>query len=288
MTLPRILTIDGVWGFTWARADGTPSWLADLLTSADAEPHRWLPTHLKALDDELIALAGRYGDVLGGRSAAAGEQEQLTAAYAAVDRACLEYAVAADTARLPEDIRAGQILGSAALMGIRCRAVLGLVGPAPFDGELDPPPRGVIAGRAGLHPVSRSEPWRGSRWLVRTDDGRRLPATLSMLLGDSSGVDRQATLREHREALAVVTAAVLDPAADPITASGALDWLLFDWLMAHRDGPDSAAVQVDSGPTGDAAVIVAAVATSVRTRLRFDPALMAAIPERSCRSTRRP
>ncbi len=269
-----MLVDDGRWGFAWAHPDGTVAPLAELVSAPGAEADRWLPTHLEALDEQLVELAGRHGEVLGGgRRPTEDERADLADAYVAVDRAVLEYALASRAVGGPPDVRAGQILGTGALLGIRARAVLGLTGAAPFDGELDEPAPGMVGGHAGLHVVDPAAPWRGSRWLVVTDDGRRLPATLSMLLFDSSGVDTEAALREHREALAAVTEAVLDPAAEPMAASGAVDWLLFDWLMAHRDGPDSGAVQFPTGREGDAALVVAAAAASVQVRRRFDPAL---------------
>lgn len=276
-----MLVEDGTWGFAWARADGSGTTLADLVTDPGAEPERWLPTHLEALDEQLVEMAARHGEVLGGgRRPTDGDRTDLVAAHLAIDRAVHEYAVAARAVGGPTDVRAGLILGTASLFGIRARAVLGLVGAAPFDGELDQPTAGMVGGRAGLHAVDPDRAWRGSRWLVVTDDGRRLPATLSMLLFDASGVDKEAALREHREALAAVTAAVLDPAADPMTASGAVDWLLFDWLMAHRDGPDSAAVRIPAGREGEAAMVVAAAAASVEVRRRVDPALARAVGAR--------
>ncbi|HRK46647.1 MAG TPA: hypothetical protein PK324_13535, partial [Nocardioides sp.] len=208
------------------------------------------------------------------------EHEPLGRAYRELDRLTAEYAAAHAAVALPDDPRAGQILGTAALMSIRAREALGLLGPSPFTGELDDPGLGVVGGRAGLHWVAADQPWKGARWLVVTDDARRLPATLSMLLFDSSGVDKDATLHEHREALHAVTAAV--DAADavhlePIAASGALDWLLYDWLMAHRDAPDSGAVEIRSGRVADARMIVAAATTSARLRARFDPLLIGVI-----------
>jgi hypothetical protein len=149
-----------------------------------------------------------------------------------------------------------------------------MMGAPPFEGELDEPGLGVIGGRAGLHWVTPEAAWPGARWLVVTDDGLRLPATLSMLMFDASGVDKDATLTEHREALTEVTRAVTGPAVEPMQASGALDWLLFDWIMAHRDGPDSGAVEIRSGKLADADMIVAATATSAQIRARFDPALV--------------
>ncbi len=277
--LPRIVATDGVVGFHWAFPDGAPARLAELLELPGAEPERWLPTHLEALDDVLIDVVGRFGEVLGGgRGPRPAEREELTAAYVAIDRATFEYAEcterpAEQAAALPVDLRAGQILGTAALVSIRSRSALGLIGPAPFDGTLDDPGAGVIGGQAGMHRVDPQRPWAGGRWLVVTDDGRRLPATLSMLLFDSSGVDKEASLREHREALTEVTDAVQGPDAEPMTACGAVDWLLFDWVMAHRDAPDSGAVQITSRNTGDVTMIVAAAGASVRVRARFDPAL---------------
>jgi hypothetical protein len=269
-----MLVGDGRWGFSWARADGTETTLAELVGAPGAEPERWLPTHLEALDEQLVDLAGRHGEVLGGgRRPTESERAELAEAYLAIDRAVLEYAAAARAVGGPTHVRAGLILGTAALLGIRARSVLGLTGAAPFEGELDQPSPGMVGGRAGLQPVDEHEPWRGSRWLVVADDGRRLPATLSMLLFDASGVDKEAALREHREALAEVTEAVVDPAAEPMAAAGAVDWLLFDWLMAHREGPDSAAVQIPTGREGEAALVVAAAAASVEVRRRVDPAL---------------
>lgn len=278
MALPRIHATDDELGFHWRTPDDRPARLAELFALPGAEPHRWLPTHAEALDDVLIEVAGRYGEVLGGgRGPRPGEHEGLGAAYRAIDRAVVDYAAAQRAAGLPDDVRAGQIIGTAALLGIRARWALGLTGPAPFDGELDTPGVGMVGGRAGLHWVAEAEPWRGARWLVVTDDSRRLPATLSMLLHDSSGVDREATLTEHREALAAVTDAVLAPAAEPMVASGAVDWLLFDWVMAHREsteGGDSGAVVLPTGRDADASLIVAAADASARVRARFDPGLL--------------
>ena len=274
VALPRIETRPGGVGFGWLTADGRPTTLVDLADQPGGEPHRWVPTHLEALDDTLIEVAGRFGEVLGGgRPPAREERDDLVEAHRAIDRACLEYADGHERAGLPDDPRGGQILGTAALMSIRAREAVGLIGAAPFDGELDTPAPGVVGGRAGLHWVEQEVAWRGARWLVVTGDGRRLPATLSMLLHDSSGVDRTATLDEHRTALVTVTEAVADPTADPFVACGAVDWLLFDWVMAHRESPDSGAVELRSGRAADARMLVRAAAASVRVRARFDPGL---------------
>ncbi len=274
--LPRIVATDDTVGFHWAFPDGRPARLVDLLSLPDAEPDRWLPTHLSALDDVLIEVARRYGQVLGGgRRPYPDERAGLGEAYPAIDRACAEYEQAHAASGLPDDLRAGQILGTAALMSIRCRQALGMMGPAPFDGQLDQPAPGLVSGRAGLYAVDDAEPWRGARWLVVTDDERRLPATLSMLLRDSSGIDKQASLDEHRAALAAVVEAAGDlEAIEPMAASGAIDWLLFDWVMAHRESEDSGAVEIASGRIKDAAMLVSATAASVRVRRRFDPALI--------------
>jgi hypothetical protein len=273
--LPRIDARDGRIGFNWVSPEGLPMRLVEVISLADAEADRWLPTHLQALDDVLIEVAGRLGEILGGgRGPRPDEQDVLSESYRAIDRLSHEYAEARDATDLPDDVRAGQILGTAALMSIRCREAIGLMGPPPFEGNLDEPGPGVIGGRAALAWVDESQAWRGARWLVVTDDGRRLPATLNMLLFDSSGVDKEATLTEHRTALSLVTAGVLDPSAEPLTASGAVDWLLFDWVMAHRESEDSGAVEIKSGRVSDARMLVDAASASARVRARFDQGLL--------------
>lgn len=273
--LPSLHATDERIGFHWLSPEGLPLPLVQVIALPDAEADRWLPTHLEALDDTLIEVAGRFGEVLGGgRGPQPDERDDLTDAYRAIDRASAEYAEAHASVDLRDDVRAGQIIGTGALMSIRIRNSIGLMGPAPFDGELDHPGPGMVGGRAGLHWVDESTLWRGSRWLVVTDEGRRLPATLSMLLFDSSGVNKEASLTEHREALERVTEAVTDRAADPMTASGAVDWLLFDWVMAHRESPDSGAVEIKSGRTSDARMIVLAAAASAQVRARFDVGLL--------------
>lgn len=62
--------------------------------------------------------------------------------------------------------------------------------------------------------------------------------------------------------------------ADPMAVSCALDWLLYDWLMAHRDGPDSAAIEIPKGREPDAILIVDAAAAAVTARASFDPGLL--------------
>ncbi len=96
-----------------------------------------------------------------------------------------------------------------------------------------------------------------------------------MLLYDSSGVNKDASLQEHRGALRAVMTAAKAADADPLAVACALDWLPYDWLMAHRDGPDSAAIEIPKGREADAGLIVDAAAASVTARAAFDPGLLA-------------
>lgn len=275
MAIPAICQTDGTVGFHWLDTAGRPAWLVELFAMEGAEPHRWFPTHLQALDDVLIDVATRLGPVLGGRvDPGAEDRAAVRAAQVAIDRVTHEYALAAEVdARGRRDLRAGQILGTGVLLSVQCRELLGTMAPSPLAGTLDSPGLGVVSGHARIVWVDEANPWQGARWVVETEDGRRLPATLSMLLHDSSGVLKESAVTEHADALKVVTAAVDEGTVEPIQASGALDWLLFDWLMAHRDGPQSAAIEIPSGKIGDAAMIVRAAGTSVTLRSRFDPEL---------------
>ncbi|ODU04032.1 MAG: hypothetical protein ABS81_12050 [Pseudonocardia sp. SCN 72-86] len=272
MTRPRIAQTDDDIGFHWTTPDGTPVGLLDLV-HLDDEPHRLVPTHLAALDDAMVLAAGRFGDVLGGgRAPTSQDATGLRELHRAIDRLTVEYADAAALVGIPSDARVGQIVGTAALIGIRARLPLGLLGPAPLDGELDEPSLGVVGGFGEMTRADPDRPGAGGRWVVRTEDGRRFPATLSMLLFDSSGVQKDAARTEHREAMESV---VLHADADPLTAACALDWLLYDWLMAHRDGPDSGAIELTGpDPDRDAAAVVAAAATSARCRAELDPGLL--------------
>ncbi|MBI3216302.1 MAG: hypothetical protein HYZ38_21005 [Mycobacterium sp.] len=272
---PRIVADDGQIGFYWTTPDGTPCTLQSLVASDD-EPDRLTATHLAALDDALIDAAGRFGELLGGgRRPDPDERAALTELHHSLDGLCADYAAAAATG-IGVDARAGKIIGTAALMSILARAPLGLLGPAPLDGELDTPSPGVVGGYGDMTSVDEQRPWKGARWVVRTESGQRLPLTLQMLLFDSSGVNKEAARREHREAIESVLAAAGHPDADPLDVACALDWLLYDWLMAHRDGPDSAEIVM----VGDAAtqqqvarMIVRAAAASVAARATVDPAL---------------
>lgn len=258
-------------GFRW-QLDGRSVSLAEVM-AADDEPERLPPTHLEALDDALIAAAGTFGEILGGgRDATAAERDGLRALHRALDRLNHEYAAAVTSTRAPVERRAGQIVGTSALMAILARGSVGLLGPAPLEAELDEPGAGVVGGYGDLVVVAADRPWAGARWVVRTPDGRRLPASLSMLLFDSSGVNKDAAVDEHRAALEATIAGAELPGADPLAAACAIDWMLYDWLMAHRDGPDSGAITVKTDR--DAAMIVAAADLSVRCRATLDPTLL--------------
>ena len=272
---PRIAQDEEQIGFHWVSSAGAPVRLPELMR-VDEEPDRLVATHLEALDDAMIIAAGRFGEVLGGGRRPSGPQERdgLRELHRALDRLSHEYAAGLALAGLTAEVRAGQIIGTAALFGIRARQPLDLLGPAPFDGELDDPLVGVVGGFGEMHQVDPDRPWKGGRWIVRTETGQRFPATLKMLLFDSSGVNKDAALEEHREALRSVLTAAKAADADPLAVACALDWLLYDWLMAHRDGPDSAAIEIPKGREPDAALIVESAAASVTARATVDPGLL--------------
>lgn len=277
---PRIVQDEGQIGFHWVTPHERPTTLGELVvasgTEAD-EADRLVATHIEALDDALIIAAGRFGELLGGGRRPAGtERDELRALHRALDRLCHDYAQALRRSGLRADARSGSIVGTAALVAIRARQPLGLLGPVPFDGELDEPSPGVVSGFGEMQQVDPARPWCGGRWVVRTEDGRRFPLTLAMLLRDSSGVQKDAAVQEHRDAIRAVLEAATSPAADPLATACALDWLLYDWLTAHRDDPDGAAVTIPSGRDADAALVVDAVAASVAARATIDPGLLAA------------
>lgn len=271
--IPHIRQADGQIGFYWVTANGRPVSLPELVV-IDDEPTRLLPTHLSALDDALIDAAGRWGKVLGGGQPARDERElaQLTELHRVLDRLNHEYAEAERLVRLGTEIRAGQIVGTSALLAIRARMALDSVGPIPFGDMLDDPQPGVLAGRGQFQYVEPGRPWRGARWILVAEDGRRYPLTLSMLL-HGSGVEKDAAVQEHREALRAVTGATEADDTDPVVAAAAIDWLLHDWLMAHRESESSAAIEIRSGRTEDAALIVAAANAAACSRARTDPAV---------------
>lgn len=273
MARPRIVQDEGQAGFYWATESGRPVSLAELVR-VDDEPERLLPTHLEALDDALIIATGRLGGVLGGgRRPEPDERRELRELHRALDRLCQEYAAAVAACDAEVDVRAGQIIGTATLVSILARQPIGLLGPAPLEGELDDPSIGIVGGFGDLVVVDPDRPWTGARWVVRTTDGRRLPATLSMLLHDSSGVNKEAAVDEHRAALRSTVAAVDRADADPMAAACALDWMLYDFLDAHRDGPDSGAIDLHNRRE-DAGLVVSASAASVRCRSAVDPLLV--------------
>jgi hypothetical protein len=276
---PRILQADGQIGFQWATPTGTPTSLQRLVVD-DEEPDRLIATHLAALDDALIIAAERFGELLGGgrKPADQAERDDLLELHRVLDRLVHELACALTLTGIAVDARTAQIVGTAALFSIRARYPLGLLGPAPFDGELDDPPVGVLGGFGEMCQVDPDKPWKGGRWILRTESGQRYPLTLSTLMFDSSGTNKQAALQEHHDALASVVAAAEGADADPVTVSCALDWLLYDLLMAHRETPDSAAIIIPKGREADAGLIVAAAAASVAARATFDPGLVGLAP----------
>jgi hypothetical protein len=262
-------------GFFWATPGGKRTSL-QALVAGDDEADRLVATHLEALDDALIIAAERFGEILGGGRgpADADERDDLLGLHRTLDRLCFEYAAAAESAGVKPDLRAGKIIGTAALFSIRARQPLGLLGPAPLEDELDEPTLGVVGGFGEMQQVDRARPWLGGRWVVRTEAGQRFPLTLSMLMFDSSGVNKDAARKEHLEALQSVITSAQRAEADPLAVTCAVDWLLYDWLMAHRDGPDSAEIVFPKGHEADAGVVVAAAATSVTARAAFDPGLV--------------
>lgn len=278
---PRVLQADDQIGFQWATPTGTPTSLQRLVVDDD-EPDRLVATHLAALDDALVIAAERFGEILGGGRGPRDpeERDDLLKLHRVLDGLAYDFAGAARIADTPLDTRAGQIIGTAALFSMRARHPLGLLGPAPLDGELDEPTIGVIGGFGEMCQVDPDKPWKGGRWVVRTEAGQRYPLTLSTLLFDSSGTNKDAARDEHREAIRSVIAAAESASADPFAVACALDWLLYDFLMAHRDGPDSAAIILGKGREADAELIVVATAASVAARATFDPGLIGLTPDR--------
>ena len=254
-------------GFHWLNSEGVAVTLAAVMAEPGSEPHRLLPTHLEALDEVLIDAVTRWGAVLGGgRGPTGSEAADLGELHDALDRLCLEYAEAVHLSGAAPSVRAAQIVGTAALVGRRVRVVLGRAGPQPLADELDEPPVGVVSGFADLVPLDRRRPELGSRWIVRTETGLRLPASLHMLLHNSSGVFKDAALDEHRAALRRMLTAEGVTGAQALTWAAALEWLLDDLLLAFRESPSSAAVILRPGRRDDAELIVRAVSASARAR----------------------
>lgn len=275
---PRIVQAEGQTGFYWATPDGVATTLPDLVVG-DEEPDRLVATHLEALDDALIIAAARFGELLGGgRHPDPEERDELVFLHRCLDMLVRDYALAAQLTGIIPDARAGKIIGTAALFSIRARFPVGLLGPAPFDGDLDEPSVGVIGGFGQMVLVDPDKPWKGGRWILKSESGKRYPLTLSTMLFDSSGVNKDAARREHREAIEACVAGAAADDADPFTVACALDWLLYDWLMAHREDGDSAAIQIPKGHDTDAEMIVQAAGASVRARARIDPGLASPLP----------
>jgi hypothetical protein len=115
--IPQIRQADGQIGFYWVTADGRPVTLPELV-AMDDEPERLVPTHLSALDDALIDAAGRWGEVLGGGRPVRDEAEraQLTELHRVLDRLSHEYAEGQRRTGLGTELRAGQIIGTAAMI----------------------------------------------------------------------------------------------------------------------------------------------------------------------------
>ncbi|MCL2728862.1 MAG: hypothetical protein FWE15_02420 [Actinomycetia bacterium] len=279
--IPHIRQDEGQIGFYWVTPAGDPVTLSELMET-DAEPERLLPTHMSALDDALIDAVGRWGSVLGGGDAPSEtERAELTELTRAIDRLLHEYAVAERRAGAITETRSGQIAGTASLVGACARQALGTFGPEPFEGQLDDPRTGVMSGHGQFHYVDPAAQWRGGRWLLVGLDERRFPLTLEMLLG-GSGVEKDAAVKEHRDALRAVTQAAVavtsgltadtgPSSPDPAVAARAVDYLLFDWLMANRESPSSAAIEIRSGDSGDAVMIVAAADAAAVARAADDP-----------------
>ncbi|MET7401598.1 hypothetical protein ABZS66_49775 [Dactylosporangium sp. NPDC005572] len=275
MSRPSIAQTDEQIGFHWLTEDARPIGLADLVQT-DPEPERLLPTHLAALDDALIDAAGRFGRLLGGGEAAITETQRLDLRelHRVLDRLCHEYAAALAVVDTEAELRAGLIVGTAQLIAIRARMALGVSGPTPLAGTLTDPGLGVVSGHGRLVIADDGALWRGARWVVQSEHGARYPLTLSMLLYDSSGVNKDAALDEHRAALRRVAAAAADPGADPFAAAGSVEWLLYDWLMAHRESGSSGAIELRGNRLEDARLMVAAADALVRARTRLDATLL--------------
>ena len=134
----------------------------------------------------------------------------------------------------------------------------------------------MLAGHGQFHWADPGVSWRGGRWLLAGEDGRRYPLTLDTLLR-GSGVEKDGALDEHRAALGLVSGLPAGADApgdvDPGVLAGAIEWLLYDWLMAHRESERSAAIEIRSSRPADAAMIVRAAAALDLARGKTDSAV---------------
>ena len=108
--------------------------------------------------------------------------------------------------------------------------------------------------------------------VLKSESGRRYPLTLSMMLFDSSGVNKDAARKEHREAIEACASRRNGWRGRPVLRGLCIRLVAYDWLMAHREDPDSAAIQIPKGHDSDAGMIVAAACASVGVRVRIDQA----------------
>lgn len=169
---PRIVQIDGQIGFYWATSAGVPISLQRLVVDDD-EADRLVATHLEALDDALIIAAERFGEILGGGRgpADAGERDDLLDLHRTLDRLCLEYASATDLAQVKPDLRAGKIIGTAALFSIRARNRSGCWDRHRSTGSLMIPPSGWWAASERCSKWIRPGPgWVAVGWLEPKQD----------------------------------------------------------------------------------------------------------------------
>jgi hypothetical protein len=168
--------------------------------------------------------------VLGGGRGVRDEQEAagLTELHRALERLNHEYAAAERLAGMGTELRAGQIIGTSALLAIRARMALGTDGPGPFARLLCEPRAGVLAGHGQFHWVDPDVPGRGGRWLLMAQDGQRYPLALDTLL-HGSGVEKDGAAIEIRsgrttDAAMIITAASAAAAARARTGERSLDF----------------------------------------------------------------
>ena len=265
---------DPVDGFTWQAPGQVTAPLSTVVEADLTAAARRLRQHVDAFDQLLVAVADAHGELLGGARALAGDdRDVLRRIHQTVDRTVLAYVDGLRAAGTAADVLGAQVVGAAVLLGHAARHPLGLVAPPPLAGRFDEPPIGGVSGTTRFA-AAGDEAWRGGHWIIETEDGRRLPAMLTTLLYDSSGVDREDVQDTHRAALRGAIDATDDAVAEidtAATAAGAIDHLLVDWLLAHRYEDGDLAVRVDGGRIDDAWLIVDAAAASVRVRRQLDP-----------------